>query len=487
MNEPQSTASAPGHVPVPTHETSAEAFVGMVLDACRYALRYPNDPVPPSFGDELDGDTWVQAALAAEFLSAEGRYSASLTNLRKIWTDHLSTLPAGPEVKRGERLIRFLDDAPRQLVFELMTEARQAQRDRLPNALPEQEAIEIASEFLGESDTWLRAFSRYASLTEPRLVIIPTWQCELRCSYCYIPKQDGRRSTPRTIERALDLLLASQKPRLQAQFFGGEALLEWGLIQHAMVYGTAQAEKLGKRLSFILSSNGYTLDAEKLAWLKQYPVKLELSLDGDSDTQNRYRSTAERGADSYINGIAPRAKDIVASGIPYDVIMVVPPKVAHKMPENFFHIIDLGFERLQINFVLGLMWSEAQKKTFADGLFKIGKELRKRWANGEEVAMINLLSRPMPIRLNGEITADYDGTLYGGNAFLHETEHKEKFVIGHLDDLGSFDRYWLDSPPNDDLLVWSYPPDITENNLTMGHVMSSFIKWMRRDGVPGMR
>ena len=68
--------------------------------------------------------------------------------------------------------------------------------------------------------------------------------------------------------------------------------------------------------------------------------------------------------------------------------------------------------------------------------------------------MVNLESEPMPVRLNGEVTVDWDGTVFGGNAFLHETEHKQKFVVGHLDDLHGFDRYWMDALPNDFLLEW---------------------------------
>ena len=97
--------------------------------------------------------------------------------------------------------------------------------------------------------------------------------------------------------------------------------------------------------------------------------------------------------------------------------------------------------------------------------------------------MINLESAPMPVRLNGEVTVDFDGTLYGGNGFLHETEHKSKFVIGDLDEHGSFDRYWMDAPSNDFLLAWSYPEDITANNLEVGRIMHSFAKWMRSEGI----
>mgnify|MGYP006961370515 FL=1 len=92
--------------------------------------------------------------------------------------------------------------------------------------------------------------------------------------------------------------------------------------------------------------------------------------------------------------------------------------------------------------------------------------------------LVNLENRPMPMRLNGEVTVDWDGTIYAGNAFLHETEHKDRFRVGHLDDRGGFDRYWMDGPSNDFLLQYSYPPDITANNLKTGAILTSFLRYM---------
>ena len=102
-------------------------------------------------------------------------------------------------------------------------------------------------------------------------------------------------------------------------------------MQHAFAYGSAQAEARGKALSFILSSNGWSLDADKLSWLAQFPVKLELSLDGDPRTQNRFRHSRHKHEDSYATGIAPRARLIQGSGLAHDVIMVVHPLGADQL------------------------------------------------------------------------------------------------------------------------------------------------------------
>lgn len=434
-------------------------------------------------------DPYVRAAVAASFFTDERRYTASLEALRKIVRQTRATLDDPEQRRAGERAARRLDDLSRRLAFDALAEARAAARQELPGAREaEATVLESAEAILGPRREWLRALKHHGQLGTRRLVVIPTWQCELRCSYCWIPKQDGRVMSAATLERSIELLLGSDRRELMLQFFGGEALIEWELVRHGIEHGTARARERGKELSFVLSSNGWSLDEDKLAWLARHRVKLELSLDGDPETQNVFRIARDKDQDSYRNGIAPRAPAILAAGLPYEVIMVVHPKNASKVAHNFFHVAGLGFERVQINFALGPKWLPGQMSSLAAGLLEIGEELRRRWATGSRLVLVNLERRPQPILLNGEVTVDFDGTIYGGNGFLHETKNKDKFVVGHLDDESSFDRYDLDMPANEYLLEWSYPPEETKNNLEVGKIMASFVAWMQEgEHVPPAR
>jgi Radical SAM superfamily/B12 binding domain len=416
-------------------------------------------------------DPWVRAVDESVFTD-EGFYTGTLEKMRErlleLWQEGKDVTP------EREALLRRLDDRARGLVFEQLSAAsRSAPRE-------EKQALGNAESVLGPKEQWLPAFARFDSQAPARLVVIPTWQCELRCTYCYIPKQDGRVMPVSTLERSVDLLLSSSRSELLLQFFGGEALLEWGLVRHGIEYGEQRARVAGKKIRFIVSSNGWSLDAEKIDWLSRHPVKLELSLDGVSEVQNHARPARLRTLDSYQNGIAPRARQIVDAGLDYDVIMVVLPHNVHRLAEGFFHLADLGFRRIQVNFALGVMWRPEHKRAFADGLFRIGEGLRERWARGQDVTMVNLEAALFPVRLNGEITVDWDGAIYSGNGFLHENEHKQRLRIGHLDDLCSFDRYWLDAPGNDFLLQWGYPADVTANNRSVGAILTSFVRWMRK-------
>lgn len=427
-------------------------------------------------------DPLVQAAMDGEPWDGHEHHTASFARLRELWIDTLPTL-SGDAHRVGERAVRRLDDARRRATFDLLTQAWRRRQDGWPGDPPDQaRALAVAEGLLGEQAKWRKALRQYTYDTIRRMVLIPTWQCELRCSYCFIPKQDGRVMSDEVAERAVEMLLSTPQPEVVLQFFGGEALLEYARVQHAIVYAERRAEALGKRISFVISTNGWSLTPDKLDWLAQHPVRLELSLDGDQRTQERYRASRWRDQSSYEHSIATHADAILASGIPQWVIMVVHPTNVDAMPDNFFHLADMGFQRIQINNMLGRVWTPEQTQSFAEGLRRIGEGLIERWTQGQPLEFINMNHRPMAMRLNGEVTIDFDGTVFGGNAFLHETEHKDKFVVGHLDDLTNVERYWVDATDNHFLLDWSYRPKVTQNNVEVGKVMTSFIRWMNGRG-----
>lgn len=456
------------HVMTLRHVASKEGFPEFDYPFVDYDV--PEDP----FVAEVADDRWFTDA---------GRYTQSFEQLRACWK---SAIDSGSLCSvEGMKRLRQTDDRGRRLVFGLLSMTQEEDRGahtEWHGHAPKQSAVMgAAEELLGPASNWLPSYKRFISNEIPRLVVIPTWACELRCRYCYIPKQSGREMPLETMKQAVDFLMSSERPSVMLQFFGGEALIEADNVFDAMDYAMEQAAFVEKEVSFVLSSNGWTLTPERLQRLSQYPLKLELSLDGDGPTQNAQRRALKKGADSYHNSIAPRVDALIGSGIEHEVIMVVHPKFAHLVADNFFHIAGLGFTSIQINFALGVQWSSEQQNAFATSLHSLGTELLRRRLEGSTLQLVNALQPPMPMRLNGEVTVDYDGTIYGGNGFLHETEHKQKFMTGHLNEGSHFDRHWLDIPANDVLLSWSYPEDVTENNLAVGRLFTSFVRWLRTE------
>lgn len=461
------------------HAHSGEALLASFVEGLSLLFRH-GQGAEHTLSGRIDtaADPWVQSAPPAPTTLSE--LPAWGVSLKSSWVQRVSALsPGSPEHLHGERLLRILDDLFRGTLFSTLHDAWLRQGQDWPFGPPTREYAKAkVSEHLGEDKVWIKSFKQYTQQGVRRLVVIPTWECELRCTYCWIPKQSGREMDATTMSRAIEFLLSTQREEVILQFFGGEPLINDEMVFFAMDYGLRRAAELGKKISFVLSSNGWSLTPARMERLATYPVRLELSLDGRPETQRMYRPARDKGGDSYANSILTYKDAIQNSGLVQQVIMVVHNRNVDAMPEDFFHLVDNGYHRIQINFMQGLIWTKEQMQSFAKGLMIIGQGLKARKAQGIDIELINIRERPMAMRLNGEVTVDHDGTIYSGNSFLHETERKDRFRVAHLDDYTGIDRYWVDAAANEYLLQWSYKPKITENNLKVGRIMASFCKWL---------
>lgn len=383
-----------------------------------------------------------------------------LARLSDVWRD-------------DETLRRRVDDGERVVFFDALERAR-----RSGDTAAEGRAVGRAEERLGSASRWIRAFRRASMDRRPRLTLIPTWQCELRCKYCTIPKQDGRVMPIRTVERAIDLLLSGGSEEAEVHFFGGEPMSEWELVRHAVEWGTARANEEGRRISFMITTDGFGLNPERLAFLSRFPVRFQLSLDGAPETQNAFR-LKHAGGDSYPESPGGKVAMILASGVEHEVIQVVHPRNAERMAENFRHIVGLGYRKLQLNYALGTRWEEPALVTFAEGLMAIGKELDKHRASGDPVELVNLGETLLTVRGNLEVSVDWDGSIFGTSAFLYIPKYREQFRLGHLDDGASFRRYVHDGFPMEHLLAHWYREGMADNNRSVGSVLMSFVRFMR--------
>jgi uncharacterized protein len=119
--------------------------------------------------------------------------------------------------------------------------------------------------------------------------------CNLRCRYCFAGTGTfggGRALMDRvTGKKALDFLLFSsgQRNQCEVDFFGGEPLLNFTLIQELVGYGQEQALRLGKEIKFTLTTNGTLLTPDILSFLEQEEISVVFSLDGRPEVHDRMR------------------------------------------------------------------------------------------------------------------------------------------------------------------------------------------------------
>ena len=131
------------------------------------------------------------------------------------------------------------------------------------------------------------------------VILCVTERCNLRCDYCcYSGRHPNHRThknrsmTWETAIKAVDQILHSRQiltNRCAVTFYGGEPLLEFELIRQVVRYTKAEAEKIGKKTAFSLTTNGTLLDDEKVDFLVENNFLVMISLDGPQEAHDRYR------------------------------------------------------------------------------------------------------------------------------------------------------------------------------------------------------
>ena len=119
--------------------------------------------------------------------------------------------------------------------------------------------------------------------------------CNLRCQYCFAGQggygQWRMLMSFDVARRAVDLLMAHSGPREHCglDFFGGEPLMNWHVVQQTIDYVHKQEKKHGKKIKMSLTTNGLLLDKEKVKYLTDNHISLILSLDGRKEMHDRMR------------------------------------------------------------------------------------------------------------------------------------------------------------------------------------------------------
>jgi uncharacterized protein len=96
-----------------------------------------------------------------------------------------------------------------------------------------------------------------------------------------------------TGKAALDFLFAhsGRRRNLEADFFGGEPLMNFDTVKRIIAYGKERAAELGKRIGFTMTTNGVLLNAEAREYLNREADNVVISIDGRKDVHDALRIT----------------------------------------------------------------------------------------------------------------------------------------------------------------------------------------------------
>lgn len=145
--------------------------------------------------------------------------------------------------------------------------------------------------------------------------------CNMKCTYCFGSQGsfEGKRCLMsfETGKKAIDFLLGNSGTRrnLEIDFFGGEPLMNFEVVQKLVEYGRETEKRYGKNIRFTITTNGLLLDDEKTQYINQTMDNVILSIDGRPEVNDKMRKTwNDKGTynliiDNYLNFVKKR-KDL---------------------------------------------------------------------------------------------------------------------------------------------------------------------------------
>ena len=268
--------------------------------------------------------------------------------------------------------------------------------------------------------------------------------CNLSCDYCYLGRepQSSLLMSDDTARRAIDLLMAESfgERIVSVVFFGGEPLLNPGLIVRTADYARLRAGATGRDVSFHITTNGTLLTREVAEMLHAAEVHVLVSIDGAAAAHDAHRSFPD-GAGSY-RGIVENIRGLPEGMRPGARATVSEDSAPLK--EIVAHLKGLGFGVVHMAPVSGA----AMTDEFAERLVREYEDLARMELaairGGESPSAGCFIEPVLGLELGRQrlapcgagaryVSVDHDGRLFLCHRFAGDARHCVGDVVGGLD------------------------------------------------------
>ncbi|MCQ2492295.1 MAG: thioether cross-link-forming SCIFF peptide maturase [Lachnospiraceae bacterium] len=275
--------------------------------------------------------------------------------------------------------------------------------------------------------------------------------CNLACKYCFAEEGEykGHRAmmSAEIGKQALDFLVANSGNRvnLEVDLFGGEPLMNFGVIKEIVAYGRELEKHHNKKFRFTLTTNGVLLDEEVMEFANKEMANVVLSIDGRKEVHDYMRPT-KNGKGSY-DLILPKFKKFAE--LRGDKSYYVRGTFTRKnldFCEDIKHMADCGFKNLSMEPVVGeddteYAIREEDLPVIFEQYDQLAKEMIKREKEGNGFTffhyMIDLTGGPcVAKRLSGcGSGTEYLAVTPWGDLYpCHQFVGQEEFLLGNVYD-----------------------------------------------------
>lgn len=196
-----------------------------------------------------------------------------------------------------------------------------------------------------------------------------TEQCNMDCGYC-IREKRSRSMSEEILKAACDLAF-SKGNSAGICFFGGEPLLERGLIEKALDYCAERSAETGKPFQCKMTTNGTLLDEAFICRAKKAGMSIGVSFDGLA--QNACRRYAD-GSESFAD--MERISKMLLQEMPDSYAMLtLAPQAVHQYADSVKYLYDLGFRKVTGTIAYGrrVHWTDAHLEILQVELKKLAE------------------------------------------------------------------------------------------------------------------
>jgi radical SAM protein with 4Fe4S-binding SPASM domain len=265
-------------------------------------------------------------------------------------------------------------------------------------------------------------------------------QCNLGCTYCYVPRTVAHRMNEHVVCSAIELLVAhadSSRP-VTLSFFGGEPFLYRAAMEQAIGHAADRLRAHSPR--FVTPTNGLLLDDHALEACRAHDIRLAISVDGISQSARRcYADGRDSGPD--LLAIIPRLLQLPSAARMIARMTVTPSNVA-SLAANVRAIAALGFKKIVYLPDVDQPWGDDDIALWAREHRRLGTWLIGAAGAGIDVPDLPvwrgiesrlLLAKPKRPCGAGEsiVAVTPDGRIVPCYRFAFE--QGEHFVLGHVD------------------------------------------------------
>jgi uncharacterized protein len=272
-----------------------------------------------------------------------------------------------------------------------------------------------------------------------------TTECNMKCDYCYNPRNKSITMTKEIVKKALDLSRTINPINSGIIFFGGEPLLKKELISYAMEYAGELRKKDNTRFHYKITTNGTLLDDEFIGFAVEHDIGIGLSVDGIREAHDKHRIT-KTGQPTFDLIESKFAKLLKAR--PYSrIYMTVNPDTLPYFYESVKYFFDKGFKYVLTSLNYAADWTDTDLEHLKTEYKKLAK-LYEEMILQERKFYFSPFEMKIATHIKGEDALCYrcsfgerqlsiapNGDIYPCIQFVQDTAvNKEEYCIGNVFD-----------------------------------------------------